>query len=254
MSLTPKEQKDIKDSFLQTIYEFRQILKTNYILDLITLEFDGDEIILKIKVEDKLIEHAKEVIPLKGIYPILVGKFNFRDLSSYIVWLKVGYFDNEMPTSDSKTSLTKENAMIKEINKKLRNNYLGAFLVIVFINMSKKLGIEDVNLQDGTKKMITTEGKTINYYEKQFGFIQDDDNEMTLKFDDIENIDEYLKKLKENIKSHKNLIQYFQELTTDLRKQTLRPRPNGGKKTKKYKNKRVKTNKRKQRKSRRSKK
>ena len=80
MSLTPKEQKDIKDSFLQTIYEFRQILKTNYILDLITLEFDGNKIILKIKVEDKLIEHAKEVIPLKGIYPILVGKFNFSYL------------------------------------------------------------------------------------------------------------------------------------------------------------------------------
>lgn len=94
------------------------------------------------------------------------------------------------------------NQMIKEINQEMRNNYLGAFLVILFINMSYKLGMEDVNLQDGTKKSKTTEGEKNNFYEK-LGFITNDDNDMTLTFEDIENIHEYFETLKKNIKSHK---------------------------------------------------
>lgn len=221
MSLTPKEQKDIQNSFLETISVFKKILKADNILDLTKLEFDGAKITLKIEVQDQLIQHAQEVIPVKGIYPMLIGRFNFREKTSYIDWLKVGYFYDEMPASESTTDPAKENAMIKEVNQKLRNNYLGAFLVIFFINMSYKLEMEDVNLQDGTKKIKTTEGAKKNFYEK-LGFIPEDDNDMTLTFKDIENIDEYFEKLKQNIDSHKNLIKYFQQLTTDRRRQTLR--------------------------------
>ena len=193
MSLTAKQYKDIQDSFLETISVFKKILKTHNILDLTRLEFDGAKITLKVEVQHQLIQHAQEVIPFKGIYPLLIGRFNFEEKTSYIDWLKVGYFYDEMPASDSRTDPTKENAMIKEVNQKLRNNYLGAFLVILFIIMSYKLGMEDVNLQDGTKKIKTTEGAKKNFYEK-LGFIPEDDNDMTLTFKDIENIDEYFEK------------------------------------------------------------
>ena len=182
---------------------------------------------------------------------MLIGRFNFEEKTSYIDWLKVGYFYDEMPASESTTDPAKENAMIKEVNQKLRNNYLGAFLVILFINMSYKLGMEDVNLQDGTKKIKTTEGAKKNFYEK-LGFLPEDDNDMTLTFKDIENIDEYFEKLKQNIESHKNLIQYFQQLTTDRRRQTLR-RPND-KYTPRYKPYGGKNIKKKSKKSKKSKK
>ena len=67
MSLIPKEQKDIQNSFLETISEFKKILKADSIFDLTKLEFDGAKITLKVEVQHQLIEHAQEVIPFKNI-------------------------------------------------------------------------------------------------------------------------------------------------------------------------------------------
>ena len=244
----------IRESFVSALEE----LEISQFSKLIKLEIDDTFVVtIKIAVDEELETHAQKTIPVKGISPIIIGRFDFGEKTSYIHWLKVGYFYDEIPETDKILSpilADRMNQMIKEINQEMRNNYLGAFLVILFINMSYKLGMEDVNLQDGTKKSKTTEGEKKNFYEK-IGFITDYDNDMTLTFEDIENIHEYFEALKKNIKSHKKLEQYFLELITKEKKEEPikntrkyrdkkphdRPSPpkRGGKKTKK-KNKKIK--------------